>query len=420
MPLKNGFPTAEEKTACLNNFICRFQLMRLCILKHFSKKVREYVMKTSILKASFILLSVFLSLGFVLTGCKKETPTPKEQAASASSTQEQTTTKEPTLLVTPAQDQLAKEKEFLSAPDAVTCELEKTTISKLDLPRNNMASFIRRMERENRENVKQSQITLANRPFKVILADKPEREFYLYDTETGIGPYWWGSWSLHSYHKIDDKFFEFMLIEDGTKIAARSYKGPLGTIKAGKGGRELEKVVFKGSVHQQGQVAAPIGIIKERLTEAVAECQIPAGDYTSYIMHITYDNLDICISNNYHTNAQGQSGGKEIVYGMQVRQDKPYVLDFSNEPMIIFDQPPRNQTSFSRGDEIQFAAVLIDPKLDIMIRGLDDTSVKVDKEYKDANGKVIQTVKVNKSLDPNVVISRADGEVIAEGVMPFG
>jgi len=376
----------------------------------FSKKVRKHVMKASFLKSNFIVLFVILLLGFALTGCKKETPPPQEQA----------TTKEPFAPAPPAQDQLAKEKEFLSAPDVVTCGLEKTTISKLNLPQNNMVSFIRRMERENRENVKQAQFTLANRPCKVILGDKPEREFYLYDTGTGKGPYWWGSWSLNSYHKIDDKFFEFKVIEDGNKIAARPYKGPLGTIKVGKGDRELEKVEFNGSVHQKDSVAAPIGIIEDYWTGPVTECRIPVGDYTAYLMKVTYDNLAIDISNNYHTNAQGKSGGKEIVYGMQVREDKPYVLDFSNEPMVIFEQPSKSQTTFSRGDQINFAAVLIDPKLDIMIRGLNDTSVKVDKEYKDANGKVIQTAKVSKPLDPNVVIARADGEVIAEGVMPFG
>lgn len=88
--------------------------------------------------------------------------------------------------------------------------------------------------------------------------------------------------------------------------------------------------------------------------------------------------------------------------------------------MVVFDQPPMSKTTFSRGDEIEFAAVLVDPNLDIMIRGLDDTSVKVDREYKDSDGKVTRTVKVNKSLDPNVVIARADGEIVAEGVMPFG
>jgi hypothetical protein len=361
-------------------------------------------MKTSYLKASFILLSVSLSLGFVLTGCKKETPSQQEVSAPAPS----------------AQDQAAKEKEFLSAPDVVTCQLEKTTISKLDLPKNHMALFVHRMEQENRQDIKAGRIILANRPYKILLGEKPEREFYIDDVETGVSPYWWGSWSLHSYQKIGDKFFEFMLIEDGKKIAARPYTGPVGIIMVGKGGRELEKVEFNGSVHQKESIAAPIGIVKEYWTGPVTECTIPMGDYTAYLMKVTYDNLSIDISNNYHTNAQGQSGGKETVYGMQVRQDKPYVLDFSNEPMVVFDQPPASQTTFSRGQEIVFAAVLIDPKLDIMIRGLDDTSVKVDKEYKDAEGKVVQTVKEDKSLDPNVVIARADGEVVAKGVMPFG
>jgi len=361
-------------------------------------------MKASRLKASCILLSFILVLGFVLPGCKKETPPPQEPSATPTSTPDQT----------------AKEKEFLSDPDVVTCELEKTTISQLDFAKKRPPSFLRRMERDNRENVKKGQITLVNRPFKIILGDRPEREFFLFDVKKQFGPYWWGSWSLHSYHKIDDGFFEFMLVEESNKIAARPYKGQLGIIKVGKGDRDLEKVEFNGSVHQQGSVAARIGTIKERWPEAVAECKIPVGDYTPYIMGVTYDNLSITISNNYHTNAQGQYRGKETVYGMQVRKDKPYVLDFSNKPMVVFDQPPMSKTSFSRGQEIEFASVLIDPKLDIMIRGLDDTSVKVDREYKDPDGKVIRTMKVNKSLDPKVVITRADGEVIAEGVMPFG
>ena len=30
------------------------------------------------------------------------------------------------------------------------------------------------------------------------------------------------------------------------------------------------------------------------------------------------------------------------------------------------------------------------------------------------------TYQTRKSLDPKVVVARADGEVVAEGVMPFG
>ena len=347
-------------------------------------------MKASFLKASFILTLVILSLGLILIGRKKETPSSP--------------------VIT------AKEKEFLSAPDAVTSKLEKIKISKLHLPDGPMTTnFFNDMDQHNRHFVKQAKITLANRPFKIILGHHPEREFYIYDMKKGFCPYWLGHSSLHSYHKIDDKFFEFMLIENDTKIAARPYKGPLGTIKVGKGGRELEKVEFQGSVYKQTSIAAPIGTIKQQnYPSPVEECSIPIGDYTTRDMVVTYDNLLIGISNNQYPNTYGRYIN-DIVYGMQVRQDKPYVLDFSNEPMVIFYLPATSQTSFSRGNQIKFAAVLIDPKLDIMIRRLFDTSVKVNKQYTDRDG-MVHTIKVNKSLDPNIVIARADGEVIAEGV----
>ncbi len=114
-------------------------------------------MKASILKSSFILLSVIPLLGLVLTGCKKETPPPQEQAATAPQTQ----------------DQAAKEKEFLSSPDTVTCELKKTTLSKLDLPQQHTAFFIHRMDRNsdlrNAEALRQSNRTAKNQNQKIIL-----------------------------------------------------------------------------------------------------------------------------------------------------------------------------------------------------------------------------------------------------------
>ena len=388
-------------------------------------------MKASRLKASCILLSLILVLGFFLSGCKKETPPAEEPNAPATttpdkpetaepnapakSTPDQPETAEPNAVAVPAEDAAAKEKEFLSDPDVATCALEKTTISSLGLSKNNWPSFVRRMEQANKQDLKQAEITVADRPFKVLLGERPEREFFLFDVEKGFGPYWWGSWSLHSYHKIGDEFFEFMLVEDGAKIAGRPYRGEFGTIKVGKGDRDVEKVEFSGSVHQAGYVSAPIGTIENRHTGKVPDCRIPVGDYTAYYVSVKYDDLAISISNNYHTNAKGQSQGKEVVYGMKVRKDKPYVLDFSNKPMVIFDQPHPSDTSFSRGDEIKFAAVMIDPELDVMIRRLNDESVQVEQETSSG-----QKYKRSKSLDPKVVIARAGGEIVAEGVMPFG
>jgi len=350
-------------------------------------------MKASHLKAGLILFFVVLSIGFILIGYKKETPSSYELTA--------------------------KEKEFLSAPDAVTSRLKETKISKIDIPKNQASYIIDHMKRHNRRYVKQAQITLANRPFKIILGFFPEQEFYVYDIENKfMFDNSSTSYNLHSYHNIDDELFEFMLIEGDTKIAARPYQGPVGTIKLGKGGRELEKVGFRGSLFMKGGISAPIGTMRQ-----VEQCRIPVGDYTLGMfpcLYVTYDNLYFRISN--YSNARRRYSEKDIIYPIQIRRDKPYVLDFSNEPMVIFDQPMvildhshRSKTTFSRGDEIRFSTSLTDPKLDISIDSLHDRSVMVDREYKRSDGTVFRT-KVTKSLDPIFVIARADGEVIAEDV----
>ncbi len=89
-------------------------------------------------------------------------------------------------------------------------------------------------------------------------------------------------------------------------------------------------------------------------------------------------------------------------------------MNFSNTPDVVFASPAKD-LRFKPGENLDVQAVLVDPKLDIMIRGLDDTSVEVDKKFSDGTA-----YKRPKSLDPSIVIARADGEVVAEGVLPFG
>lgn len=335
-------------------------------------------------------LSVMIILGLLcLPGCSKKT----EPGSTEKTNVEQT----------------AAEKEFLSAPDAVVCNLKNTTVSKLKLDR--PPSFVRRMENEKRKKLKQGRITLGGRKYDVLLGDKPAREFHVLDVKKKHAPYWWGSWSLHSTHLLNGKFYEFMLIGDGSKLAGRPYTGKFGTFKLGKGNRELEKIEMNGSLMQAGDRSAPVGTISDRWPESVTECSLPVGDYTPSIMSVTYDNLRISISHNYYNNLDGKRSMDNIVYGIEIRKDKPYELDFSNEPMVIFESPKKRKESFTRGSEIKISAVLIDPKLDVMIRGLDDTSVKVETENKRTK---------DKSLDPTVAIARSDGEVVAEGTMPFG
>jgi len=346
-------------------------------------------MKTSRIMAGRAVLFVLVGLGFAPAGYTNAESTP---------------------------DPATKEKEFLSDPNVVTAVLEKTTIDSLDFIKRRPPSFVYRMKRNGRKELRHARLTIADQPLRILLGERLEREFYLFDEKAQFGPYWWGSWNLNSYHKIGGKFFEFILVEDGKKITGRPYNGEFGILKLGKGGRDLEKAEFSGSVYQAGYVSAPIGAFEKDGTIKMHECRIPVGDYTAYYLSVKYDNLAISVSNNYHANAKGQPrGNREVVYGMKVRKDKPYVLDFSNKPMVIFDRPHPSERSFSRGQEIKFAAVMIDPDLDIMIRRLYDESVQVEKETSSGH-----KYKRSKSLDPKVVITRADGEIVAEGVMPFG
>jgi len=80
---------------------------------------------------------------------------------------------------------------------------------------------------------------------------------------------------------------------------------------------------------------------------------------------------------------------------------------------------PAKDYRIKPGEQLTVKAVLIDPELDIMIRRLTDTSRKEKQEETTPGGRK-RTLWRDVSLDPKVVITRADGQRVAEGVMPFG
>jgi len=142
------------------------------------------------------------------------------------------------------------------------------------------------------------------------------------------------------------------------------------------------------------------------------------GDYYPAMLTIAFGNLRLGISNNYHADRQPGRAAGEPVYGIRIRKDKPFVLDFSNPPAVLLASPAKDAV-FKRGDEVKVAAVLIDPVLDVMIRDLDDTSHEVKKELRGGPNET-RSVQMPLSLDPKVVITDSSGKTLAEGVMPFG
>ncbi len=230
--------------------------------------------------------------------------------------------------------------------------------------------------------------------------------------------YWWGGDELNATHRLGSHYYRFACTPVGDKLSVRTYDGPLGTFEAGAGGRKVEKLQMQGSLRaKDSALAVGDGLVNGSPT-MTRQCRIPVGDYYPAMLHVEMGDLQIAVSNNYHTNAQGQRSLSAPVHGIAIRADKPYVLDFSRKPMVIFEEPKATHRLL-RGTDIQVKAVLIDPVLDIMIRGLTVAGLTTTETIKTTDGQE-RTISRPLSLDPKVTITRANGEMVAEGVMPFG
>lgn len=226
---------------------------------------------------------------------------------------------------------------------------------------------------------------------------------------------WWGGDRISAIHKVNGRFFTFSADPTGA-LTVSPYQGDLGVFQVGAGNRSLTQLAASGSFASRAHAVPVGGNVKSGRPVEASRCEIPIGDYLPEYLTVQFGRLRIALSQNYHSEGKRQSReGRPAVYGIAIRQDRPFVLDFSNPPDVMFTSPVNDQR-VKLGDNLSVMAVLVDPKLDIMIRRLEDTSRK---QMKDAEGKPLSYERT-VSLDPTVAITRANGEKVAEGVMPFG
>ncbi|MBN1590679.1 MAG: hypothetical protein JW888_14290 [Pirellulales bacterium] len=259
---------------------------------------------------------------------------------------------------------------------------------------------------------------------------------------------WWGSDRLGAMRYVDGRWYSLASTPTGDRLFVKPYQGNLGVFEVGPGKRKIDKCSISGSLRSK-DTAVPVGNLS-KITyrpEEARQCTLPEGDYNFSIVSVKYGPLSINISNNYHADGKPRGGtDRPTIYGIKIRKNKPFVLDFSNKPEVMFASPAKNQT-FKPGDEINMAAVLIDPKLDIMIRGLDRMGLPIEKkpkkEKKEAKknaakktGSLLDAIveaftektpstpapapRRSRSLDPTVTITDASGKVVSQGKMPFG
>ncbi|NQV32038.1 MAG: hypothetical protein HQ515_05050 [Phycisphaeraceae bacterium] len=249
--------------------------------------------------------------------------------------------------------------------------------------------------------------------------DQAQTTLHLIPSGRRQGPSWWGSDQLGALHQIKGVYYQFSASPAGDRLTAKPYQGDWGLLEVGDGGRQIKDLGLRGSVMSR-QVTAPVGKMANRdWPQKARSCRLPVGAYAPSMVTVTLGRLDIQMSYNYHSDGIPRGrGDRSLVYPFKISGDKPFVMDFSNPPAVLFASPKQAER-FKPGDEILVKAVLIDPQWDTMIRGLTDTTRKQDKEFKTPDGST-ERYKQDLSLDPTVTITRANGQQVAEGLLPFG
>ena len=208
---------------------------------------------------------------------------------------------------------------------------------------------------------------------------------------------WSGGNQLNTTHLLGGQYYRFACTPAGDKLTVQPYMGPLGVLEIGAGDRKTGTLTMMGSLRSATTAVAVGGKSADGRGGPTRSCKLPVGDYRINDLFLQIGELRALILSNYHADGKPMGKMDSRTYGIAVREDKPCVLEFSRQAEVLFALPARDQR-LKPGEELNIKAVLIDPTLDVMFRVL--------------------TCK--QQLDPTVVIKRANGEIVAEGTMPFG
>ena len=182
-------------------------------------------------------------------------------------------------------------------------------------------------------------------------------------------------------HKVKGLYYTLSVTPTGDQLTVHPYRGDLGTFEIGPGGRTLKEMTISGSLDGEQRAVAVGGDVTDGSPKPARSCQLPVGDYRPNFITLQYGRLHINASYNYHSDGKPRGrGDRAAIYAISIRKDKPFVLDFADKPDVMFASPAKDQR-VKLGESLEVKAVLVDPK---------------------------------------VIITRANGEKVAEGVMPFG
>jgi hypothetical protein len=225
---------------------------------------------------------------------------------------------------------------------------------------------------------------------------------------------------LGAMREFEGKLYCFRTTPSGDELRFGPYHGDLGVLEVGPGGRAITELGVIGGL-QSRDTFVPLG---EQSPVAPKEFprryMVPVGDYQPVSFTVQYGRLRFssrALTQTVQTTADGQAPEKSA-YPIQIRKDKPVVLEFSGKPEVALLGPPKGQ-SFKPGDTVRFSAMLTEPWQRITITGLWDTTQQQGEVKYRIGDKEVSAPNYAR-LDPDIVVRNSKGEELAKGKMPFG
>jgi hypothetical protein len=223
---------------------------------------------------------------------------------------------------------------------------------------------------------------------------------------------------LGAIRQADGEFYKISATPSGDKLTVRPFGGERGVFELSAGKKDVKPLGMAGilrlgdSMLLLGDSGYPTPGERAR----TAKFSLPVGDYQALILNVDYGDLQVSLRADYNRIV---APGSKSVGNIEIRKDKPYVLDFDTKPEVFFQSPPKEKT-FKPGDAVRLAAIIRLPERGFLIGGLDDTSKKIgETKWSGEDGKVVTSPRY-ASLEPTVVIADSAGKKVAEGTMPFG
>ena len=319
---------------------------------------------------------------------------------------------------------------------------------------------------------RKGEIEIARRRFNVTilngypLGTRWDRPGTIVKLQTRGGVNWFGPDRLMALHKIGDRYRRLSMTPAGDRFFVEPYAGQLGVLQLDLGGWPFRSTTFSGALLAKDKAVAlgqegPHGGYRR-----VRSCEVPVGDYAPVLLDVRYGPLSLGLATNGYTDGMSGVPDPNAAYTLHLRPDRPCVLDLARKGEILFAAPGR-RTRLQPGAQLQVAAVLVDPKSNVVIRdvrrlpgeavspvaltliglmivgplGVWIAAGKSRPRHRylplfsgigllvlgaylgglfALNAMLHPEPGKHEALTPCVTIARANGEIVAQGAMPFG